>query len=278
MAEQIWVCCLKNKVLKSPKSSIEIIHIFVEAYQDEMLSILKLDNLIVLNNHEDELYYLMQYCTVIDLSNISLDPDHDILKQISEICASLQTLILNNNRLSSKSLRLMFGIPTLPKNNLVNLKNLEISGNDKITLKGIEQYVLSIVPSLHQITFSWNDPKEADAVLFKKWKRVSKPTKNSFEITGLAKPLITEWFVSAKEKLKISEERLKTDDRVMATKFYGKNVTHDHVKKKICENVTLPELCYIRHEEPVLQFPIAKKLKVQNYECLDEEAILSLYN
>ena len=169
MAEQIWVCCLKNKVLKSPKSSIEIIHIFVEAYQDEMLSILKLDNLIVLNNHEDELYYLMQYCTVIDLSNISLDPDHDILKQISETCASLQTLILNNNRLSSKSLRLMFGIPTLPKNNLVNLKNLEISGNDKITLKGIEQYVLSIVPSLHQITFSWNDPKEADydAVLFK---------------------------------------------------------------------------------------------------------------
>ena len=110
----------------------------------------------------------------------------------------------------------------------------------------------------------------------KKWKRVAKPSKSSFEITGLAKSLITEWFVSAKEKLKMSEERLKTDDRVMATNFYGKKVTH--VKKKISENVTLPVLCYIKREEPVLQFPIAKKRKVQNYECLDEEAILSLYN
>ena len=66
----------------------------------------------------------------------------------------------------------MFGLPTLPKKNLMKLNCLKIAGNTKITIKGIEQYVLSLVKSLQKIVFSWNDILEADRVMnSKNWQR-----------------------------------------------------------------------------------------------------------
>ena len=152
--------------------SIQILEIFVDSYKDEMLSSLRVDKLLVLNNHEDEFKILIRNCTMIDLSNCGIDEDHDILIHIANFCQNLQVLKMNRNSLSSKSLRLMFGLPTLPKKNLVKLNCLEIAGNTKITIKGIEQYVLSLVKSLQKIAFSWNDILEADRVMnSKNWQR-----------------------------------------------------------------------------------------------------------
>ena len=70
--------------------SIEILEIFVESYQDEILSSLRLDKLLVLNNHEEEFKILIRNCTLIDLSNCGIDEDHDILIHIANFCQKLQ--------------------------------------------------------------------------------------------------------------------------------------------------------------------------------------------
>ena len=96
----------------------------------------------------------------------------------------------------------MFGLPTLPKNNLVKLQCLEIAGNTKITIKGIEQYVLSLVKSLQKIYFSWNDALEADRILnLENWQK-STTSEKMIETTGLAKPLIKNWIIEEEEKLR----------------------------------------------------------------------------
>ena len=71
----------------------------------------KLSDLFVINNYEEQIKVLFENCTVLDLSGCDLDETHDILVEMPSICQKLTYLNLANNKLSSKSLRLMFGVP-----------------------------------------------------------------------------------------------------------------------------------------------------------------------
>ena len=177
----------------------------------------------------------------------------------------------------------MFGIPTLPKKNLVKLECLEIAGNTKITLKGIEQYVLSLVKSLNKIVFTCNDKVEADRVMklkFWKTKMISKKSsETTIETTGLAKPLIKYWITEEEEKLKKKKSNLK--NMTKASEFYGKSeMVHivpgksDNVGFKISSN----ELCYIKNNSKTSLLPPPKRRKVQIEQQSDkEDDILDLY-
>ena len=284
MGEQIWNACIETKSIFGPRSA-EIIDTFVEAYESEMLSSLKLSDLMVLNNHEDGLKSLMKYCTVIDLSNCGIDEDHDVLNNITETCRDLQTLKLNNNRLSSKSLRLLFGTPTLPRNRLRNLKTLEIFDNEKVTVKGIYQYVILICTTLEKIVFSWKDPGEADKTFAKKWRKVPYiGLENDNQSHGMASPLINLWIRNNQEKIRAKQRKLQSSS---ASDFYGAKVPSQktfggsHHSKD--SKITLPKLCYVRNESPSNEniIPSAKKRKANVLEKeihdTEEDMILNLY-
>ena len=284
MGEQIWNACIETKSIFGPRSA-DIIDTFVEAYESEMLSSLKLSDLMVLNNHEDGLKSLMKYCTVIDLSNCGIDEDHDVLNNITEACRDLQTLKLNNNRLSSKSLRLLFGTPTLPRNRLQNLKTLEIFGNEKVTVKGIYQYVILICTTLEKIVFSWKDPREADKTITKKWRRVPYVgLENVNQSHGMASPLINLWIRNNQEKIRAKQRKLQSSS---ASDFYGSKVpsqktfgSHHSKNSKI---TLCSKLCYVRNASPSNENIVlsAKKRKAdvleKEIDNTEEDMILDLY-
>ena len=174
----------------------------------------------------------------------------------------------------------MFGLPTLPKNNLVKLQCLEIAGNTKITIKGIEQYVLSLVKSLQKIYFSWNDSREADKILnLKNWQKsiiAGDTSEKMIETTGLAKPLIKHWIIEEEEKLKEKKSILK--NRTKASEFYGsKSEMVNIVPSKSNFQTSSKALCYIKNNSPISP-PRSKRRKVQIEEQFDEENdILDLY-
>ena len=114
---------------------------------------------------------LFENCTVLDLSGCNLDENHDVLVELPKICQKLTYLNLSKNKLSSKSLRLMFGVPGLQNNFLkfTCLEHIDVSGNVEITLKGIFRYVID-KNSLQKITLSAKSSTDVHSIFMPKWK------------------------------------------------------------------------------------------------------------
>ena len=112
IGEKIWKSCIRNSLALSPV----ILQTFCTAYPDEILTNCKLSDIFVVNNYEEQIKVLLTNCLVIDLSHCHLDECHDLLLEMPQRCQKLQNLNLSGNKLTSKTLRLMFGLPEMKKN------------------------------------------------------------------------------------------------------------------------------------------------------------------
>ena len=156
--------------------TVQILRTFCDAYQGEILEKCKLSDLLVINNYEEQIKVLFENCTVLDLSGCDLDETHDILVEMPSICQKLTYLNLANNKLSSKSLRLMFGVPpetdaqkTHYSDRFTCLEHFDVSGNLNVTFSGIIRYVTHR-KSIQRITLSGKSSTEVHDAFKPKWK------------------------------------------------------------------------------------------------------------
>ena len=168
MGEQLWKKICSLGTLNWPSCSTQqILDKFSSAYPGEFLPSCKISNLVMINNFEEELKILFRKAVKrLDLSNAGLDDDHDLIAAISGF-KQLSHLTLAKNRLSSKTLRIMFGIPEMMKKTTMPcLEYLDLSFNEKVTPNGIARYVgeskhsgIFCLFSAHRAKFYYNyDP------------------------------------------------------------------------------------------------------------------------
>ena len=132
----------EQKTLSDEDKSVQTLSIFNDAYPQEMLTKCKISNLLVINNYEAEINCLLRNCLQLSLTSCNLDENHDLLPELPKICQQLEFLDLSKNKLSSISLRLLFGVPGQIGNfrRFPKMQNLDISRNPNISLKALIRY------------------------------------------------------------------------------------------------------------------------------------------
>jgi hypothetical protein len=272
IAFAIWNKAIAMQQFDRPCSStVQSLDTFISAYPDEILPLCKISNLFVLNNYEEELKVLFSNVRTLDLTKCALDQDHDLLPELPKICHSLNKLILADNFLSSKSLRLIFGVPNnddkMTTTALKSLTYLDISGNPMITYPGVKRYIMENRPkNLSTLVLSVESHKHLRDIdktfVTSFWQRRFGPNdilaiKQDNE--GWAKELLEQWDKTEKIKGKARSN--------MKTNFYRNQKVLDNVEeeKPSCPKtqsvIVTYDKCLV--ERPIM-LPKAKKIKLDH--------------
>lgn len=275
---QIWHSCKQLRSIPNDET-VQILQTFCNAYQGEILEKCKLSDLLVINNYEKQIRVLFENCTVLDLSGCDLDETHDIVVDIPRICQKLTYLNLSNNKLSSKSLRLMFGIPpetdaqkSLFSDRFTCLENIDISGNLDITFNGIMRYVTHN-KSIQKITLSGKSSTDVHNAFKPKWKLTPAGHFGPVKTEGLASDLINQW--SERLQSQIEKKKSKLQKSQTSNSFYRQKNILPGKTQKIERNDFV--FCVMRNEN-LREPPPKKKLKLAKFEDnVDEADILQFY-
>jgi len=198
MAVRIWNTAVELKMLDSPgmKTSCTLAT-FAEAYPDLMLRQVVLNSLFLINDYHTDLLQLLRGTVKLDLSDMGLDDDHDLLKDLQHLEA-LTVLILDKNELSDVGIR-NFVLPCAGGRKLRKLEYIDVS-NNKITKKGLQR--LALIKSLKRIVFSPDNYSPKESEVLSGFCVKSRPCLEKFQSDGLGVELIKRWLSIVNSKRK----------------------------------------------------------------------------
>lgn len=182
-----WKCWIGNKTSWTLAT-------FAEAYPDLMLRQVVVNNLFLINDYHTDLLQLLRGTVKLDLSDIGLDDDHDLIKDLQHLEA-LSILILDKNDLSDVGIRNLV-LPCAGGRKLKKLEYIDVS-NNKITIKGLQR--LALIKSIKRIVYTPNDLSKKDLTGFCV---KSRPSLEKFQSDGLGVELIKRWLSIVNNKRK----------------------------------------------------------------------------
>lgn len=238
MAIQIWNAAVQLKMLDSPgiKTS-QTLATFADAYPDLMLSQVVISNLFLINDYHTDLLQLLRGTVKLDLSDIGLDDDHDMIKDLQHL-DNLAILVLQKNDLSDIGVRNLV-MPCVGGKKMKQLEYIDVS-NNRITRKGLQR--LTLIKSLRRIVYSPDDfsQKEGAEVLIG-FHVKSRPTLEKFQSDGLATELIKRWLSIVGEKRKPTKPN---------SSFYTKKIIAPRTSSKCHIPTTQNRIMFERRIQP----------------------------
>ncbi|XP_059840578.1 leucine-rich repeat-containing protein 42 [Hypanus sabinus] len=141
IAEKLFTAVEARKKFVDPSTSAQALFIFSEAYGNLVLQSLCLRERFTLVSEKLKEIQSFRGLKCLDLSSCKLGDDHELLRHLtSEPLMSLVLLYLRDNGLSDCGLQRMTAPVRVMKKGLGNLEVLDLSGNLKISGRGL-QYV-----------------------------------------------------------------------------------------------------------------------------------------
>ncbi|HIF15347.1 MAG TPA: hypothetical protein EYQ86_08560 [Bacteroidetes bacterium] len=189
----------------------------------------KLPNcLAMLNNYEEEFKAIFRQIKRLDLTGCQLGDEHELLPYLGTSCPHLESLVLAANCLSSKGLRLSFGVPTSGNFRFPSLLSLDLRQNPSITIGGVKRYVIEVMKDkvlhvLHVSAVSYSQIPEQGKCFQPSFQRVVVDClvpEQLIENKGWACPMVEGWHARMREKLKMNQIK-KARTRFYAARLSG---------------------------------------------------------
>ncbi|XP_062920028.1 leucine-rich repeat-containing protein 42 isoform X2 [Mobula hypostoma] len=187
IAEKLFTAVEARKKFVDPSTSAKALFIFSEAYGSLVLQSLCLRERFMLVSEKLKEIQSFRGLKCLDLSSCKLGDDHELLRHLtSESLVSLVLLYLRDNGLSDCGLQRMTAPVRVMRKGLGNLEVLDLSGNPKISGRGL----------LYVCCFT---------------------KLRSLNISGTGVSVVYQWERSCSRQLE------EVDSRTVAQRFYGMN-------------------------------------------------------
>ncbi|XP_072130162.1 leucine-rich repeat-containing protein 42 isoform X3 [Mobula birostris] len=187
IAEKLFTAVEARKKFVDPSTSAKALFIFSEAYGNLVLQSLCLRERFMLVSEKLKEIQSFRGLKCLDLSSCKLGDDHELLRHLtSESLVSLVLLYLKDNGLSDCGLQRMTAPVRVMRKGLGNLEVLDLSGNPKISGRGL----------LYVCCFT---------------------KLRSLNISGTGASVVYQWERSCSRQLE------EVDSRTVAQRFYGMN-------------------------------------------------------
>ncbi|XP_069794167.1 leucine-rich repeat-containing protein 42 isoform X2 [Narcine bancroftii] len=139
IAEKLFTAVEARKKFIDPSTSAKALFIFIEAYGSLVLQSLCLRERFMLVSEKLKEIQFFRGLKCLDLSSCKLGDDHELFPYLtSEHLVSLILLYLGNNALSDGGLQKLTAPVRVMRKGLENLEVLDLSGNPRISKRGMQ--------------------------------------------------------------------------------------------------------------------------------------------